>query len=329
MVKVLAVAGTGKNGATLLSRLLGEIPGFVPVGEIGHLWDRGLLVGQPCSCGAPFRECPFWSAVGERAFGGWDAIDGASVARLRDRLNSRRFAAPSLVATARCRGLPEFGAYGRLMTSVYQAVLEVSGATVIVDAHKRASHVWLISLMPDLEVRGIHLIRDPRGVALSNLRDVVGSGIPGDAPRATRPAWRSAARWVTYNAEDELLRLRGLPMATILYERLVRDPAPYLAEVSRLVGLRAPDRLAFLGDGEADLGPSHLLAGNRMRHAHGPTPLRPDDDWRKELSTRDRLAVVAITLPLFAAYGYLTRSTEDSNAPESDDPTVSSRLAHT
>jgi len=55
-VKVLAIAGTGKNGATLLSRLLGEIPGFVPVGEVadaellqhpegrgGHLPGRGAV----------------------------------------------------------------------------------------------------------------------------------------------------------------------------------------------------------------------------------------------------------------------------------------------
>lgn len=307
-VRVLAIAGTGKNGATLLSRLLGEIPGFVPVGEIGKVWDRGLLVGQPCSCGAPFRECPFWSAVGEAAFGGWAAVDGAALARLRDRVNSRGFAAPSLVATRRYRERPEFRAYGRVMTALYRAILEVSEASVIVDAHKRASHVWSISLLPDFEVTAIHLIRDPRGVALSNLREVVGSGIPGDAPRVTRPPWRSAARWLTYNAEDELLKGRGLPMVNVVYERLVREPGPYLAEACQLAGLATPDHFRFLRTGEADLGPSHLLAGNRMRHSHGPTRLRTDDEWATALSARDRLVVAAITLPLFAAYGYLTRS---------------------
>jgi hypothetical protein len=305
-VKVLAIAGTGKNGATLFSRLLGEIPGFVAVGEIGKVWDRGLVVGQPCSCGAPFRQCPFWSAVGGAAFGGWDAVDGLAMARLRDRVNSRRFAVPSLVAKARYRDRPDFRAYGRLMTALYRAILEVSGSTVIVDAHKRASHVWSISLVPDFEVTAIHLVRDPRGVALSNLREVVGSGILGDVPRLMRPPWRSAARWLLYNAEDELLKLRGIPMAQVLYERLIRDPGPYLVEACRSVGLAVPDRFGFLRNGEADLGSGHLLAGNRMRHTDGPTHLRADDGWSSALSARDQLTVVAITLPLFASYGYMS-----------------------
>ena len=75
-ISVLCIGGTGQNGATLLSRMLGQIPGFVAVGELGRLWDWGLIGNRPCGCGAPFSDCPFWSRVGDAAFDGWDAIDG-------------------------------------------------------------------------------------------------------------------------------------------------------------------------------------------------------------------------------------------------------------
>ena len=54
-----------------MSRLLAGIPGFVPVGELGFLWDRAIQGNLPCGCGAPFDECPFWQAVGQAAF--WQA----------------------------------------------------------------------------------------------------------------------------------------------------------------------------------------------------------------------------------------------------------------
>ena len=47
-VRVLLIAGTGQNGATLLSRVLGSLPGFCSIGEIGHLWDKALIDERPC-----------------------------------------------------------------------------------------------------------------------------------------------------------------------------------------------------------------------------------------------------------------------------------------
>ena len=53
--------------------LLGGLPGCTAVGELRHIWERGVLGNRLCGCGEPFHECPFWSAVGREAFGGWDA----------------------------------------------------------------------------------------------------------------------------------------------------------------------------------------------------------------------------------------------------------------
>ncbi len=86
---LLCIAGTGRNGATLLTRMLGEVPAYVAVGELGYLWDKGLIKDQECSCGLPFRSCSFWELVGEEAFGGWDQVDAREITMLRESASLR------------------------------------------------------------------------------------------------------------------------------------------------------------------------------------------------------------------------------------------------
>jgi hypothetical protein len=78
---VIYVAGSGRSGSTLLERTLGEITGFVNVGELIDLFRRVVREGERCGCNEPFESCPFWSGVGREILDGWDpdevdAVDG-------------------------------------------------------------------------------------------------------------------------------------------------------------------------------------------------------------------------------------------------------------
>ena len=53
-VPVAFVGGHGRSGSTLLSRVLGAVPGFVTVGELCYLWDQGVVMDRMCGCGKPF-----------------------------------------------------------------------------------------------------------------------------------------------------------------------------------------------------------------------------------------------------------------------------------
>ena len=67
--RVLYLGGLGRSGTTVLERVLGELPGTCSVGELVHLWRRGVLDDETCGCGEPFSRCPFWSEVLRDAFG--------------------------------------------------------------------------------------------------------------------------------------------------------------------------------------------------------------------------------------------------------------------
>lgn len=315
-VDVVAIAGTGQNGATLFCRMLGELPGHIAVGEIGRLWEKGLLENVECACGRPFRECPFWTEVGARAFGGWDTLDTEEVMRLYEGLTLYRsrlqhpFALP-FILFPRLWGRygRDLRAYAELMQRLYRAILDVSGASVIVDAMKIPAHVYMVSRSPGFRTKVLHLVRDSRGVAYSNSKKVERQGNrPGQQFRVQRPPRKSGIKWTWFNLSYPVLRWFGTPMMRVRYETLVRRPQEVLTEAAAFLGVPVgPDTLAFLHGDEVDLPAGHIPAGNRMRLLSGTVTLRVDDAWKRELDPRARRIVTAITWPLLGRYGYLRR----------------------
>src|SRR6516164_8448816 len=265
---VVYIAGSGRSGSTLLERALGEIPGFVNVGELIDLYRRTAAQDERCGCGAAFAECPFWARVGDRAFGGWPEQKLAATHRLQGRV-ARQRRMPRLLA------MPLAG-------HQFRAVAAEAGAACVVDASK-----WPVQALAlaraGLDVRVIHLVRDVRGVAYSlGKRDVSRPHAVGDADVMTHlsPA-EAAARWVAVQSQAGLLRRCGLPVARMRYEDFVRQPRQAVAAALAGIGLAVPSgNLAHIGDGRVRLGTSHGLSGNPSRFRGGEITLRADETWR-------------------------------------------------
>lgn len=284
--QVVYLGGLGRSGTTLLERLLGELPGVVALGEVVHLWERGVLAGEPCGCGAAFPACPFWRQVGERAFGGWSRPLAERVLALRARIDRTR-RIPRI-------GHPDLAEYTRAYLRLYSA----AGAPVVIDSSKHASLACCL-VASGADVHVVHVVRDPRAVAHSWSRTV---HRPENGRPMTRwsPA-RTAVHWSAQNAAIELLAARGARVTRIRYEDLLAAPGPALAALARGLGLPEPD---FLDGRTAWLSPSHTASGNPMRFRVGPVELRRDDSWRSALPGGDRRLVAALTWPLRARYGY-------------------------
>jgi len=55
----------------------------------------------------------------------------------------------------------------KLVSRLYDAVAAESGCNVIVDSSKTYGHLAILQGIPGLEITPVHLVRDPRGVALT------------------------------------------------------------------------------------------------------------------------------------------------------------------
>ena len=306
-VRVLYVGGMPRSGSTLLTWMIGELPGHHAVGELFYLWAAGVQRDQLCGCGDTFRRCAFWTAVGERAFGGWDQVDLDRVTWLRDRVDRStsipRMLGPAFWTRSFRREADEYVA---ILQRVYAAAAAVSGQRTVVDGSKRPSLAHLLARAPGIDLALVHVVRDPRGVAHSWSRKVAlpeGAGVRGHLKvRSPRLITR---RWLTVNALIRSVRRTGTPVLTVRYEDLAERPADVMIEVARFAGLPDPEGAASFvrGDG-AHLERAHMVEGGRVRFTPSPISIRLDEAWRTDMAAPRRRAVDLATHVARRRYGY-------------------------
>ena len=301
--RVAFIGGTGRSGSTLLSRVLGTVPGVCSVGELCWLWSYGVTHNRSCGCGASFSDCPFWTEVGRLAYGGWQNLDAERATALRRSL-MRNGQVPSLWRGGG-EAAAELSEYTALLSSLYGAIRTASGAEVVVDNSKQTAAALIARRTPGVDLRVIHLVRRSHGVAYSWTKHVARTDMGGNEMRRRPPA-KTALRWTTDNALFESLGRSGTPRLLVRYEDFVADARSETERVLSFLGIeRSPEELAFVSKDTVDLSADHSVWGNPMRLRTGPERLRPDDSWRTGLSRRDRSLVTALSSPALARYGYL------------------------
>lgn len=306
-VRVLYVGGNGRSGSTLLGRVLGCVPGLVSVGEFVFVWSRGLSENQLCGCGQPFRQCPFWLAVGERAFGGWDQVDLPEALYLQHAVDRHRYIPLLLRPSLSRRYEVDLARYRDLLQPLYRAIRDVSGAEIVVDTSKHPSYGYLLRRLSGLDLRAVHLIRISHGVCYSWTKRVRKPEVTGSEEYMNvHPPTRMALEWTAFNGLMDGLAAVGVPTFRLRYEDFIAAPQPQLQALLEFAGRpTTAAELDFVAHGEVELPLSHSLAGNPMRFRSGPQRLKVDEQWRTQMPQSAQRLVTALTMPGLLRYGYL------------------------
>jgi hypothetical protein len=310
---VLYLAGLGRSGSTILERMLGELDGVCPAGELVHLWHRGIVLDEPCGCGKPFSDCRFWSQVGDAAFGGWVNVPVDRIRALRRKVDRTRKIPMMLRHTPDPQFDRELREYTGYYVALYDAIRAVSGCAVVVDSSKHPSLAFALAARRDLDLRVVQMVRDPRAVAYSWTKATKRPEAELDkqaiAVFPTWPATRAARLWLGHNASLSLLRRFDVPLLAVRHEDLIENPRAALRRIADWVGLPAEIALPVSEAGVAELTSAHTVSGNPMRFKTGAVQIVADDSWRSESRRRDLAIVTAVTLPLLHHFGYPLRPT--------------------
>ncbi|HEV3451686.1 MAG TPA: glycosyltransferase [Acidimicrobiia bacterium] len=305
-IKVLYIGGTGRTGSTLIDRILGQYEGIFNAGELAFVWRYGLREGGRCSCGELLADCAVWQKIFVHAYGGVGAVDADEMVELRRRFNSKHL---PLMLTKGIRGrlLSRLGPFPERVEHLYRAIHAVTGSRVIVDSSKEPHYSYILKSRPGLDVYFLHLVRDPRAIALSWRRKRREQGMGGRVFMQRRSWLTSAAYFDVSNAaadviwggsSDRYLRVR--------YEDFVSRPAETLDAIGAFVG-EALDLDQLLVDDQVALEVTHSAWGNPNRFQHGLVRITPDSAWKEALPVWRRLTATATTFPLMRRYGYPIR----------------------
>ncbi len=307
LVRVLYILGAGRSGSTLLDTVLASHPDVVGVGELLNLHSAGWTANEVCACGQLGTECSFWTSVRNV----WQRrVPGATIAGyvvLQKKFEFFRwFGLVQIVHILRNQLMPttEFRAYLRQTEALYQAIAEVSGRAIVVDSSKSPVRGVLLTQMPGIDTRLIHLVRDARAVAWSRKKAFHADQKAG-VQTAIKP--RSTAYSVGYWAFINLLSMlvcqfRRTTSLRMRYEDFVSQPQQQMERISGVSGLDYAAAIKSLLVGEP-IRVEHPIAGNRMR-MNGSVTLKPDWEWLDRLPNRDRVIAWCTAGWLLLWYGY-------------------------
>lgn len=296
-IRYVCIPGSPFTGSTLLGTLLNEHPQCASIGAAVGLVRRADLTTYRCSCGALFRECDFWIDVVERtkALGHPVNVFETNFWNTHLRLSEHRLVNAALVRSLGWTpvNIARDAVVGRVTRvkqaidemawntwSLARAILDRTDKSVFVDTARDHQRPKYLVRHPRLDLRVIHLIRDPRGNSASIMKHT-GTDV------AT-----AARQWRHYNVEADRVR-RYVPTEawmTLRYEDLCADPDGVLDRIAEFVGA---------GPAAASPGPRGVdrhIIGNSMR-LKGTSEIREDRSWETRLSRADLQVIERIAGP--------------------------------
>jgi len=274
------------------------------MGAATGLIRRTDLATYRCSCGELFRTCEFWNHIAERtrALGHPVNVFETNFWNTHLRLSRNR---PLNVLLVRSLGWEPFNrvrdaVIGRAPAtkrgisragwntwSLASAVLERTGKSVFVDTARDHQRPKYLVSHPMLDVKVIHLVRDPRGNSASIMKH---SGVDvATAARQWTHANTEAARARRYLPAESWLSLR--------YEELCADPAATLDRISDFLAIR---RSKMQHGFRSSV--SHII-GNKMR-MNGLSEIREDLSWQTKLGAAELSTIARIAGPTSHSMGY-------------------------
>jgi hypothetical protein len=260
-LKVVFIASLSHSGSTLLNLLLGNHPNLIGLGEIDtilHMTPSRLESEKVmrCSCGERVATCRFWAPA-------VSALLAHPHASLRQRYS--------------------------ILFDTFQNIY--GGDYQIVDASKYIHALRLVSAMPEIDLKVVHLIKDVRGFVVSH-RDATDAEMKYrhlpviGSTRFSRWLYLHTNKTPTYlfwkwylrnTAVTRLLDSSSIKNVRIGYDELAQHPAEILQQIFRFLEVPPPNDSATIPRQTN----SHVFMGNPMlADQEKMGVVRYDDRWK-------------------------------------------------
>ena len=301
-MKVLYIGGTGRTGSTLLDRILGSAPGWFSGGELAFLWRHGLVGGGLCACGSELHACEVWAPV-LALVDQESPIDAQRMVDLRRRFWSVHLPLMAVPGETN-RRLDSLEEFPSVVERLYNAVGEVTNCRVFVDSSKEPHYSMILRDRTDLDIRFLHLVRDPRAIGQSWSRRRTETGHRDAVEMERRGSLKVTGYFNVSNlAAERFWRDEPGRYLRVRYEDFVSNPQKSLETIADFME-EDLDLTGVLDGTMFTPGPTHTVWGNPNRFDGESRPIRRDDAWIKEQGKLTSLFLSVSNAPVASRYGY-------------------------
>lgn len=297
--KVVYIAGAGRSGSTFLSQLLSQNDDCFNLGQIRDL-PIAHAQNETCACHQPLQDCAFWGPIATRmiATHGPQALDNLKAGFPLFKASTNQNAAwddPAVRDLIRA----ENADYLTLLKDLYEYAGQQSGDCALIDSSKTPCIALALSLIPEISVYTLNLVRDPRGVSASWAKRI--------KKQETR---QQRARDWNRRVRQMALFQQGTdqPFLQLNYETLASTPRQTIQDIQTWADLTVSTDF-FTADNAADISweRNHLFppANEEVLEKRATRiEIKPSESWKSDENKPYRKMAERINFPLAKKMGY-------------------------
>ena len=297
-IKLVYLTGMWRSGGTVLGRILDCSKQIIFVGNLKDFWRKGLKRNNKCSCGERFENCSFWKEVTKEYRKSFPSDNFEELNKKFQQIEkwSNFFELKKIVLNKKESFLkPALYKYTEHNEKLYKIISNLSGKKIIVDSSRNTGRLLALSLINNLELFPINIIRDPRGVLnslinkdISNYKEIRHSSI------------LNLLQWniKNYFSVDIMKKLNTSGGMYVLYKNFSSCSSELVEKLKTIFNCELNYNLDN-GKFSIIVETGHLFSGNRKRHTSGKITIKEDIEWKEELSLLHKALTFIISLPLF------------------------------
>lgn len=278
-IKLIYFFGPGRSGTTILSTVLNAHKEIKAVGELHQFYDY-LSNNKECSCTTPIRACGFWQPILNRLPYAENQM-GMALNQTRKQEKHHK-----VLQAAFDKPTKEYTNYQK---ALFKAISEQTEEKYILDSSKYVARYLWLKKMEFLDVKGIYLVRDVRGVVNSFGKNV----------QTSRGPLSAILYYVATNTIAQMVSWLHKGTLKIRYEDLMEDPNQTIDKIFKHLYLE-PKIFDF--DSELFDMP-HIVGGNRIK-SKSKLKLNPDEKWKSKMTKGKKLFYYMLAYPLMAINKY-------------------------
>lgn len=278
--KLIYLLGTGRSGTTVMATVLGAHPKILAVGEMHQFLDH-IVEGKSCSCGANVNSCVFWSTV----IGNLNEIRN-NVKAVQSISNSkeRHRNIPLLLRTKK-KDHEYLNVHNRILNESFNSTTK----EYLLDSSKYIARYLLLRRSDKLDVKGVYVVRDVRGVINSFKKNV----------QTSRSPISTMIYYCLVNMFGQLICWKDSNIIRIKYEDFVENSGPTLAKIYAHVGIVEENDIM----NENVFKVPHIIGGNRLKHQN-EVVIRKDEKWKKTMPRYKQILYYFLALPFMIVNSY-------------------------